>query len=74
MKNIEIWKNINGYEGLYQVSNFGKVKSFQDNFYRHRDKILKQYKDNHNYLMVALNKNKIRKTAYGFIWRFPNEK
>lgn len=21
----EIWKNINGYEGLYKISNFGKV-------------------------------------------------
>lgn len=26
--NIEIWKDINGYEGLYQVSNLGRVKSF----------------------------------------------
>ena len=24
---MEIWKNIKGYEGLYQVSNFGRVKS-----------------------------------------------
>ena len=24
----EIWKDIAGYEGLYQVSNFGRVKSF----------------------------------------------
>lgn len=24
---IEIWKDIKGYEGLYQVSNFGRVKS-----------------------------------------------
>lgn len=23
----EIWKDIEGYEGLYQVSNFGRVKS-----------------------------------------------
>jgi len=23
----EIWKDIPGYEGLYQVSNYGKVKS-----------------------------------------------
>ena len=23
----EIWKDINGYEGLYQVSNLGRVKS-----------------------------------------------
>ena len=25
--NKEIWKDISGYEGLYQVSNFGRVKS-----------------------------------------------
>lgn len=22
----EIWKDINGYEGIYQVSNFGNIK------------------------------------------------
>lgn len=27
--NIEIWKDIKGYEGLYQVSNFGRVKSLE---------------------------------------------
>ena len=26
---IEIWKDILGYEGLYQVSNFGRVKSLE---------------------------------------------
>lgn len=24
---MEIWKDIKGYEGLYQISNTGKVKS-----------------------------------------------
>lgn len=27
MEEIEIWKAIEGYEGLYEVSNFGRVKS-----------------------------------------------
>jgi hypothetical protein len=27
MDNLEIWKDINGYEGYYQVSNIGRVKS-----------------------------------------------
>ena len=27
----EIWKDIDGYEGLYQVSNLGKVKSERKN-------------------------------------------
>lgn len=26
---MEVWKDIIGYEGLYQVSNFGRVKSLQ---------------------------------------------
>lgn len=25
----EIWKDIEGWEGLYQVSNFGRVKSLE---------------------------------------------
>ena len=25
---MEIWKDIKGYEGLYQVSNLGRIKSF----------------------------------------------
>ncbi|MBK8736532.1 MAG: hypothetical protein IPL98_11805 [Saprospiraceae bacterium] len=33
----EIWKDIYGYEGSYQVSNKGRVKSFLSN------KILKQW-------------------------------
>ena len=28
---IEIWKDIEGYEGLYQVSNLGRIKSLQRN-------------------------------------------
>ena len=26
---IRVWKDIKGYEGLYQVSNFGRVKSVE---------------------------------------------
>ena len=29
MKNIEIWKPVFGYEGKYEVSNFGRIKSLQ---------------------------------------------
>lgn len=28
---IEIWKHVQGYEGLYQISNLGRVKSFISN-------------------------------------------
>ncbi len=28
LNNLEIWKDIHGYEGLYQVSNLGRVRSY----------------------------------------------
>ena len=36
---IEIWKDIAGYEGIYQVSNMGKVRSLTRKvFVRNRNK------------------------------------
>lgn len=49
----EIWRNIVGYEGLYQVSNFGRVKSFNFN----REKILRPSSSQKGYLQVSLSKN-----------------
>lgn len=49
----EIWKPVDGYEGLYEVSNLGRVKSLlHDNEW-----ILKQIDNGHGYLRVALSKN-----------------
>ena len=39
----EVYKDIVGFEGIYQVSNFGNVKN-------QHGKILKQYKINSGYL------------------------
>lgn len=50
----EIWKDIEGFEGLYQVSNLGRVKSSYTN------RVLKGYKDTCGYLLVGLYKNNIR--------------
>ena len=50
----EIWKNIEGFGGLYQVSNLGRVKSSYTN------RVLKGYKDTCGYLLVGLYKNNIR--------------
>ena len=53
---MEIWKDIIGYEGLYQVSNLGNVKSLN---YRRtgKEQILKAGKNKQGYLLVALSKN-----------------
>lgn len=46
----EIWKDIKGYNGLYQVSNTGFVKSFQT-----KTPFIKKFNKNHQgYLSVAL--------------------
>ena len=50
----EIWKDIEGYEGLYQVSSFGRVKSLK---HYKKDKILKERVTGNGYLSVALFRN-----------------
>lgn len=52
----EEFKEIKGYEGLYQISNLGNVKSL----YQSSAKILKVSKSTSGYLQVYLCKNKIR--------------
>lgn len=56
----EIWKPIEGYEGLYEVSTLGRIKSLH---YHNgsNTRILKPRKVKDGYLMVALYRNKIRK-------------
>ena len=48
---MEQWKDIKGYEGLYQVSNLGRVKTIKTN------KIRKLEKVRSGYLRVMLCKN-----------------
>ena len=54
---MEIWEDIPGYEGKYQVSNLGNVKSLKDNHGNYREKILKPGKHRNNYLIVVLCKD-----------------
>lgn len=50
---MEIWKDIEGYEGLYQVSNIGNIKSLNyHNTKKH--KILKQGIDSNGYKTICL--------------------
>lgn len=57
----EIWKDIKGYEGKYQVSNLGRIKSLNYNR-TGKEKILKEIKNKHGYLETTLCKNGKRKT------------
>lgn len=63
MKETEIWKDIPEYEGLYQVSNWGRVKSLN---YKHSGKegILKPDKKKNGYLYVNFLKNGEVKNFY----------
>ena len=52
----EIWKDAVGYEGTYQISYIGKVKSLKRP--RHlKDRILKAYQDKNGYWCVNLYKD-----------------
>jgi len=53
----EIWKPVINYEGLYEISNYGKVKSFKNNKGNYREKILKLGKDKYGYMQIRLCKN-----------------
>lgn len=58
----EIWKDIEGYEGLYQVSNLGNVRSsfYLKTYKITKIKLLKPEVTNVGYLRVCLVKNNLR--------------
>ena len=60
----EIWRNIKGYEGLYQVSNFGRIRNI-------KGKIIKQQISKGGYFYVGLSFNHKRK--YYFVHRLMAE-
>lgn len=51
---MEVWKDINGYEDLYQISNYGNVYSII------KQTMMKPF-DNKGYLRISLTKNGQRK-------------
>lgn len=64
----EIWKDIKGYEGLYQASNFGRIKRLEallpdknGNKHYSPEKILKPWKHKSGYQLIGLNKYGCRK-------------
>lgn len=63
----ELWKDIKGYEGLYMVSNKGRVKSLArkvkggNNIRTVEERILTPNKTTHGYVQVTLCKNNKQK-------------
>ena len=51
----EIWEDVLDYEGLYKISNLGRVKSLKRNTTHNR--IMKLCLDRYGYLYVGLSKN-----------------
>lgn len=69
----EIWKDIQGYEGLYQISNYGRVRtvdrvSFQKHWqggeskYLHKGKIRTPHMRKNGYFSINLVKDRKQKT------------
>lgn len=68
-KTTEIWKDIKGYEGYYQISNYGRVRSL-DHYVKERwgmvfikGKILKTSKNSFGYQVFRLAKDGVKKMA-----------
>lgn len=60
MSSTEVWKDIEGFEGLYQVSNLGRVKSLARKDIMGRPVkgvLMKQRKTRNGYLLVTLRRN-----------------
>lgn len=63
----EIWKPIPGWEGLYEVSNLGKIKSLDRAKKGHKGRILTPKITRYGYLSVALSRD--NKKKYNFVHR-----
>jgi hypothetical protein len=73
----EVWKDIKGYEGIYQVSNLGRVKGLRKrnnayNVYYKKEFIMKLQKNHKGYLKVQLNNDLIKRKMF-FVHRLVAE-
>ena len=62
----EIWKDILGYEGIYQISNYGRIKSLSreirsrgDIVYNVKEKILNLSPSHYGYICINLSKESV---------------
>lgn len=63
----EVWKDVGGYEGLYQVSNLGRIRRllFVNNVcVKPKETIVTPSVKDNDYLYISLHKNGYRKNKY----------
>ena len=60
LNNVEEWRDVVGYEGLYKVSSHGRIKSYHERYKKPR--ILKTSMTTTGYRKVELAKNKKKKS------------
>lgn len=60
----EIWKDIPNYEGLYQISNYGRVKTLNPRYNKVESNIKSVRKCHDGYYRLDLHKNGVKKTYY----------
>ena len=58
---MEKWKEIKGFEGLYEISSYGRIKSLKEH---NRGKEIVPRFDKHGYLRLNLSNNGNKKTFY----------
>lgn len=60
MLSSEVWQDIQGYSGIYQVSTLGRIRSLK----KGKIKLLKPYINNMGYAVLSLYANQKQKTYH----------
>lgn len=65
----EIWKSVEGYEGIYEVSNFGRIKSLERKVwnYTKKPRILRPTDNGHSYKCVSMSDENGNKKKHVYI-------
>lgn len=64
---LEEWRDIKDYEGFYQISNYGRIKSLERYFIRNgykvslKERILRLNKDKGGYIVIGLSNSVTRR-------------